>query len=151
MLVASVDSVDVYQQDAAKAAARGVDARGRGTRTAYGVRRRMRVRERPTTSKRTLASATSGHEVAVFGSVRADEDGAADADWVVADDDCAGFAVDDCGAAAGLAAGLAVEEALAAEAGGAPPAVAAAVGTLARTSCSVITRGGAEVMNVALS
>ena len=44
-----------------------------------------------------------------------------------------------------------LQEALAAEAGGAPPAVAAAVGTLARTSCSVMTRGGPEVMNVALS
>ena len=69
-------------------------------------------------------------------------------------DDCAGFAVDCAGlaVAAGAApAGLAVDEPRAAEAGGAPPAVAAAAGTLARTSCSVMTRGGADVMNVALS
>lgn len=70
-------------------------------------------------------------------------------------DDCAGFAVDcvgfavddDCGAAAGFA----VEAPLAVEAGAAAPAVAAAAGTVARTSCSVMIRGGADVMKVALS
>src|SRR5688572_2589036 len=120
-------------------AAPGVDARARPwTPAAYETRRRMTVRERPTTSERTLASATHGHELAVLGSVLADWDGAADADCVVADDDCNSAGEE------GLAAG-------AAGAGGAAAAVADAVGTVARTSCSVMNRGGADVTMVALS
>jgi hypothetical protein len=65
----------VHLQDAAldESGRAGVDAeRGLGTGAAYGARRRMRVSERPTTSNRTLASATHGHELAVLGSVLAD-------------------------------------------------------------------------------
>src|SRR5690349_5666513 len=88
------------------------------------------------TSETMLASASSGHELAVFGSFLAA--GAADADDPVACGACPCRLADDAGARV-------------AATGAAPPDDAVAVGTVAFTSLWVMTCGGFDVMMVALS
>lgn len=94
----------------------------------------------PMASDRTLASASNGHELAVFGSVVAVCACAEGADEDVATPD-RDAVVDGADDGALVAAGV-----LDAAARGAP-----AVGTIACTSFSVITRGGSDVTMVALS
>src|SRR5580765_744201 len=96
-------------------------------------------------------SASNGHELAVFGSVGAPPpaDGAAEADAPPVPDEANG-------ADAFLeGAGAAAADEFLADAAGAPPVVdpvvAAAVATVACTSCSVMTCGGIDVMIVALN
>src|SRR5207342_2946118 len=109
---------------------------------------RLSVRANPSASDKTLTRPTSGHELAVFGSVRP-----ADADCVAAPLEPAG-AVELVGAVVrDDAEALEDEEAARAGAGAAaaaPPAALAAA-RVALTSRSVMTFGGSEVMITALS
>src|SRR5205814_9707729 len=97
-------------------------------------------------SDSTLARTRNGHELAVFGSVLAGSAGATADEGVVVD----GTGSADAGAAAaGTRAVVAGTCAAAAEA--AARGAAAAAATVALTSFSVRTRGGFDVMMVALS
>src|SRR5580765_1892433 len=95
----------------------------------YSTRRRRMVSTSPIASNRTLDTARSGHELAVFGNV-ADEPAGVDPDDPVVDR-------------------AAVFDGAFAAAGGAPAAFAfaalAAVGTVACTSFSVMMCGGCDV------
>src|SRR4029077_1089774 len=82
-----------------------------------------------------LASASNGHELAVFGSVL----GAADADEDPACGACPWLAADDDGARDAATGGVP------------PPEAAVGAATVAFTCLSVMTRGGLDVMIVAVS